>query len=70
VSTASDALDVLLAPVPSALQALLILGLVALVLARESLRLNGPAPALALGVRILAPLVLLLLVLRLVVILQ
>ncbi len=66
--------NVLLTTFPSALQALAILGFVALVVLREALRQVDPVPPLAERVtraaRLTAPIVLLLLVLRLFVILQ
>ena len=66
--------NVLLSPLPSALQAVAILGLVGLVVLREALRQVEPVPLLAQRVarlvRLLTPVVLLLLVLRLLVILQ
>ncbi len=66
--------NVLLSPFPSALQALVVLGFVALVVLREALRQAEPVPPLAARVarvvRLLAPIVLLLLALRLLVILQ
>lgn len=66
----SEALDVLLAPGAAALQAVLIVTLVGLVVARECVRLSRPAARLALAVRLLVGPVLVLLALRLLVILQ